>query len=411
MDSMTFQFHEHSNIFPMMSSEDLDRLADDIRTHGLRERITLLDDKILDGRNRYVACLRAGVEPRFGNFQGDDPLAFVVSENVHRRHLNESQRAMIASRLAQMPRGRQPKSNGQICLFTQESAAEALNVGARSVKSARVVQERGVALLVQLVDAGRLAVSEALKAVKEDHKTQRLFVQKIKEGLNPKTALGEAIRESPVLASRIHLPNTIKIIHGDFRDKMKMIESESVDLIFTDPVYDRASIPLYGDLARESARALKSGGSLLVYAGQHSIASVINLMSEHLRYWWLLAIRLSGGHGRLKGIFVEWKPLLWFVKNTRASTCEYVTDFLQSKPPSKRQHLWQQSETEAMYYISHLSKPGDTVLDPFAGTGTTLIVAHRLGRNAIGIEIDAETVKIARNHIQSAIRSTREESD
>jgi hypothetical protein len=236
-------------------------------------------------------------------------------------------------------------------------------------------------------------------------------VQKIKDGKKPKTALGEAIRESPVLASRIHLPNTIKIIHGDFRDKMKMIESESVGMVFTDPMYDRASIPLYGDLARESARVLKTGGSLLAYTGQHSIARVTSLMSEHLRYWWMIAIRLSGGHGRLKGVFVEWKPLLWFVKNTRADTCEYVADFLQSKLPAKREHRWQQSMIEAEYYISHLTKPGDTVLDPFAGTGTTLIVAHRLGRDAIGIEIDAETVKIARNHIRTGIRSTRDESD
>jgi hypothetical protein len=64
----------------------------DVHEHGLREPIVLFEDKILDGRNRYRACTAADIQPNFENYTGDDPVAYAVSLNLRRRHLNESQR-------------------------------------------------------------------------------------------------------------------------------------------------------------------------------------------------------------------------------------------------------------------------------------------------------------------------------
>jgi ParB family chromosome partitioning protein len=92
--------HEYADLFPMLVEAELSELADSIKSNGLREPVVLLGGKVLDGRNRLRACGIAGVEPRFAELpDGQDPLQFVLDHNLHRRHLNESQRAMVGERL------------------------------------------------------------------------------------------------------------------------------------------------------------------------------------------------------------------------------------------------------------------------------------------------------------------------
>jgi len=91
------QDHNYAKIFPLLEGEDFQQLIDDIKENGLIHPITLLDDKVLDGRNRYRACLEAKVEPRFINFNGGDAVSFVISCNASRRDLTISQRACCAA--------------------------------------------------------------------------------------------------------------------------------------------------------------------------------------------------------------------------------------------------------------------------------------------------------------------------
>lgn len=91
--------HPAAGIFPLVGKADLVALAADIEAHGLRHPITLLDGAILDGRNRALACVSAGVAPRFVEWDGiGSAVDFVLSENLRRRHLDESQRAMVGAR-------------------------------------------------------------------------------------------------------------------------------------------------------------------------------------------------------------------------------------------------------------------------------------------------------------------------
>src|SRR5689334_15309002 len=101
-----YQSHEYADLFPMMDGEAFAALVADIRENGLLEPVVLYQEKILDGRNRYKACSELGIEPRFERANGHtDPLKYVISKNLKRRHLNESQRAVVAGRLANMRHG------------------------------------------------------------------------------------------------------------------------------------------------------------------------------------------------------------------------------------------------------------------------------------------------------------------
>ena len=111
---MTYPVHPAAELFPMMGAEALQALADDIKAHGQREPVILFDRKVLDGRNRLLACEMAGVEPRVVTMESDEigsPTTFVLSLNLLRRHLDESQRAMVGAREA----GREGFCFRQIC--------------------------------------------------------------------------------------------------------------------------------------------------------------------------------------------------------------------------------------------------------------------------------------------------------
>lgn len=96
MPRTKYGFHSACTIFPQLPDSELKDLADDIAVNGLRNPVVLLKGKILDGRNRYLACEIAGVKPRFIEFQGEDPIGWVVSQNLVRRHLTASQKAVVA---------------------------------------------------------------------------------------------------------------------------------------------------------------------------------------------------------------------------------------------------------------------------------------------------------------------------
>src|SRR5262249_50226484 len=93
------QFHPVADMFPLMEGEEFDALGADIKANGLVEDIVLYEGMILDGRHRYRACLAAGVEPRFTDYRGDDPTAYVMSANIRRRHLNAEQRRDLLVKL------------------------------------------------------------------------------------------------------------------------------------------------------------------------------------------------------------------------------------------------------------------------------------------------------------------------
>lgn len=157
------KYHPLADVFPLIEGAEFDALVADVAKHGLLEAIVTLDGDILDGRNRYRACVAAGVEPHFEVFEGADPVAFVVSKNVARRHLDESQRALAARKISSLKQGARLDLQHSASLHevSQAKAAEILNVSERSVKTAGKVIDHGAPELVRAVEAGRVSVSAA----------------------------------------------------------------------------------------------------------------------------------------------------------------------------------------------------------------------------------------------------------
>jgi hypothetical protein len=156
--------HPVASLFPALDEPALVELAADIATHGLREPIWLhRDGRILDGRNRNAACDLAGIEPTYRTWEGDenDLVAFVVSLNLHRRHLSESQRAMVAAKIATLDVG--SNQHASIEAPSQADAAKMLNVGRASVQRAKRVLTFAPPDVVKAVEQGEVAVSAAVR--------------------------------------------------------------------------------------------------------------------------------------------------------------------------------------------------------------------------------------------------------
>lgn len=166
---MQYKAHPAAEIFPLMTGAEFDALVKDIKENGLREPITLHEGEILDGRNRLRACEQLGIKPKFEEWDADGtPQTYVVSKNLHRRHLDASQRAMIAARLAnvevgQVGRGRPALDVG----ITTSNAAELLNIHRSTVADARKVLREGTEEEIEAVDSGNASVGTVADQIRE----------------------------------------------------------------------------------------------------------------------------------------------------------------------------------------------------------------------------------------------------
>lgn len=164
----------------MMTASEYAGLLVDIRENGQREPIWTYQGKIIDGRNRYQVCVELGIPVRSQEWDGQGSLTkFVVSLNLVRRHLNESQRGMVADRIAQLRRGANRWVDASIEASTaQEEAAEIMNVGRSTVQRARQVNEDGIPELSDAVWAGTTSVSAAALVAELGQEEQREVIAK-----------------------------------------------------------------------------------------------------------------------------------------------------------------------------------------------------------------------------------------
>jgi hypothetical protein len=179
------EFHEIANVWPLMTDDALTELANDIRANGLMNPIWLYEGKVLDGRNRWTACIMAGVKPTTKEYTGDNPTAFAVSMNDKRRHMNKGQLGAIAVELLpfferdaakrkKSTEGRPRKETEkpvekipQVILpqsKSRQEAAKSVGVNDRYVSDAKKVKQEAPEVFEKL-KAGKITMQDAKREV------------------------------------------------------------------------------------------------------------------------------------------------------------------------------------------------------------------------------------------------------
>lgn len=228
---MSYPQHPLSAAFPAMSMLEQADLASDIHAHGLRSPIVLFDGQVLDGWHRYRACLSSGVEPRFVKFpEGEDPVAFVRSQNYHRRHLSASQKAVAEVELnrwakigANQHGGSAP---GAEAPATVPQMAKAADVGTRTIEQAKQVVKAG---LGDAVKAGEVSVKRAAEIAKLPEPERQAAIH----APRPKPIPAPAPKPGPEGTDVEALHARIRLLEAEVELKQQAIDNLKEDLLQT----------------------------------------------------------------------------------------------------------------------------------------------------------------------------------
>jgi ParB-like chromosome segregation protein Spo0J len=409
------------DLLPDLSTEEFEALKASVRDSGVLHAVFVdEDDNVLDGRHRLKIDPDAPRKVIRGLTTAEKE-AFVFRCNFARRNLSPDQKRDALKRMKRTAAALRAEDAHK---WTQERVAEALGVARETVrdwegpsttnggaangsKSKRQSKPDARAKLNRVAQDEiyrRVKAGESQERVAADFKVSQQAVSKVVARRKKKEDQEKANRKAVKAAAAVEVDG----VHvGDFVEVAGKIPDGSIELIFTDPPYDTNSVELYGRLANVAVAKLIDGGSLIVYCGHRLLPKIFKEMAvTDLSFYWPLACIHTGDSARmpLTGQIVTWKPMLWFVKGSqRFDPSRMVRDSVVSSQ-EKDTHRWQQSVTEASYYIENLTTPGGLVFDPFCGGGTTVVAAKLLKRRWITCDIDAAAVALAKERLCAAPR-------
>lgn len=412
-----------------LNPDKVRQLAQSIQRLGLLNPLTITSEGLLvAGLHRLEACKSLGWEEVPASIVTLDALCAElaeIDENLIRNELSELEQAVQLARrkeiyLVMYPETKAGKSqaNGMNKILGNNVAEATSATFAADTAEKTGVTDRTIRTKVQIGEAlGEVAddlmgtpVADsqkdllALARMEEEERAEIVGKLKTGDAKNVKEAKGQVKRERRA-AIPPDLPTASKryrLIQCGVEQACSQAKEGSVDCIITDPPYPEEYLPLYGALARLAAQVLKPGGSLLCMVGQSYLPEILTLMVPHLRYQWMVAYLTPGGQSSQlwqRKVNTFWKPVLWFVKGEYRGG--WIGDVTRSKPNDndKRFHHWGQSESGMADLVERFTLPGQTVLDPFLGGGTTGVVSVALNRLFVGMDIDEQAIKVSASRL------------
>ena len=400
----------------------VDELAQSIKQIGLLQPIVIdTENNLLAGNHRLEAFKNIGyerIECKIVNLPEQKRKLVEIDENIIVSELSIIEKAehiALKECILQSLGIRATQKNNQyayalegISSTTKELAAE-IGIGRRQYQKIKQVYKINDDARLMLKNSAIDDNLDALLLIERLHDDglQLEIAKRVKNGYDGKIRqlikdIQNEILQNEILAKLDNYESSndgkVQLYQGEFQQVSQQIPDASVDLIFTDPEYFQ--IVLYQDLAKIASRVLVDGGLCLCYIYQSKLHDVLNVMTKHLTYNWLICAKNGGANGRDGyGWFAEYSPILVMVKGQKQKNSQFTADFVQSQPSGKVYHEWEQSEVESSYYISKLTNVGDVVLDMMMGSGTTGLSARQLNRRFIGIEQNERTFAIAKGRI------------
>jgi hypothetical protein len=270
--------HELSKIFPALSELEFDQLVSDIQQNGLIQPVVIFEDKVLDGWHRYRACHKANGKMKVVEYEGDNPAAFVKSQNWVRRHLTSSQRAAAIAALSEWAKDGRPKTGPfgpGIPKSTNKSMAKEAKVSEAQIKRAKHVLKNGSAQLKESVANGEITLSAA----------ERKISKKKKKG--PIGAAPKPPKEPKPTKSEV---KALAKLQGEFASlkevHAKLIEEYNELMENRDTLADE--VQTYDDVRdNETAKVLLSlrGDNRLLTRRDKELTFECSELKKHLAFW------------------------------------------------------------------------------------------------------------------------------
>jgi 16S rRNA G966 N2-methylase RsmD len=385
---------EFKKLIPALTNEEFKQLESNCINEGIREKIITWNGFIIDGHNRYEIATRWNLEYQTESkyFKDEEAVKeWMILNQFGRRNLSNYQRSVLALQLEEVfskkakenqirkpnsVMAKLPKQN----INTREELSKVAQVGERTLGMVKKIQEKATEEVKAKLSTGEVSINQAYQEIKKEEKNQ------IK--LNERDRLAEIGKNKKI---------EIDFRLGDFEEVFADLPDGSIDCIITDPPYPYEFIEVWTKLSRFAKRVLKPNGYCIAYSGQMYLPEVIKRMNEHLDYYWTFAVYHEGQTQIVNGInlMCRWKPVLIF-QNGKKKIENTFQDYFISEQREKNGHDWQQSKSGVGYLIEMFTKEGDTIFEPFAGSGTTIIAARDKNRNILSAEIDEKTYNIAK---------------
>jgi site-specific DNA-methyltransferase (adenine-specific) len=391
---------EIAAMLPPLSTAEKQVLEQDIQKNGVLMPIVVDEDgTILDGHHRYAIDPSAPTVVVSG-LTREEKLAYTIKSNLARRNLSLQQKSDVEKKQREIAvkllgTGWTQKRVGESLGVTQGAVSQWLDANNISANITCVPDARvKIGADHHPVIVERLEQGETQEQVAADYQVTRQQIANIAKKQKKERELN-AKRDVDYIN-----PN-LTFECGDFEAVFADIPDGSIDLILTDPPYPAEFIDCWTKLARFASKKLKKNGYCVAYSGQLNLPEVYRRMTEYLDYVWTCSLVHAGTHQLIqpRNVMCGWKPILIYQNGFKKMPGKSFSDIVQGTGLEKDAHRWQQAEDELIGLIDYFSNPGETILEPFAGGGTTIVASLKRGRNVLAAEIDKNSYNRAQKRL------------